>query len=68
MFEFRDSTTHKTLRRSSSHDDPFLSRLQSYYGEPSVQQKLLGLMVGSVCVCCYDCASFLPQYWIFTSV
>uniref|UniRef100_A0A3Q4BR99 Protein zer-1 homolog-like C-terminal domain-containing protein n=1 Tax=Mola mola TaxID=94237 RepID=A0A3Q4BR99_MOLML len=42
--------------------------LESYYGEPSVQQKLLGLMVGSVCACCYDCVSCLPQYWIFTSV
>lgn len=24
--------------------------LQSYYGEPSIQQKILGLLVGSECV------------------
>lgn len=38
-----------TSVKSCTHK--LFSLLQSYYGEPSVQQKLLGLLVSSLCVC-----------------
>lgn len=33
--------------------------LQSYYGEASIQQKVLGLLVGSACVCACVCVCLL---------
>lgn len=44
----RESHTHK---RFSSYAVPFFA-LQTYNTEPSIQQKVLGLLVGSVCTEC----------------
>lgn len=42
------SSTHKHFSLAVV---PLFSALQSYYGEPSIEQKVLGLLVSSLCVC-----------------
>lgn len=51
--EYTDINTEMHPHTQTSSHAVYWFVLQSYYTEPSIQQKVLGLLVGSVCVCIY---------------